>query len=209
MKLGIVILLFSCISFASCLPMPHVVIETPYGQMEIKLKEEAPIHSKNFIQLVKAHFYDGQLFHRVIYGYIVQGGDPQSKKKDPRLKLGNGGPGYELKPEIGALHFRGALAAARKENPEKRSSGSQFYLVQGAEVTAADLKQIEQEKGFQYTEDQKAKYMKVGGAPALDMDYTVFGEIVEGLDVLDKIAAVPTDEFDRPKEDIAMKIRMK
>lgn len=185
-----------------------VIIETDMGDMKVELYNSTPKHRDNFIKLVKENFYDDLLFHRVIQGFMVQGGDPNSRNATPEARLGGGGPGYLLDAEIGAPHFKGTLAAARTSNPEKRSSGSQFYLVQGKPISAASLQAQGQRKGIQYNEAQIAKYENLGGAPALDNEYTVFGEVVEGLEVIDKLAAVPTQPGDRPVDDLKMKIRL-
>ncbi len=188
----------------------YVMIETEYGNMKVELYDSTPLHKENFIKLTKDGFYNDLLFHRVIKGFMVQGGDPQSKDAPAGQNLGSGGPGYKIDAEIGAPHFKGTLAAARQGagNPDKQSSGSQFYLVQGQTYTAAQLKGTAQSKGITYNEDQIKKYGTLGGTPQLDMEYTVFGEVVEGLDVVDKIAAVQTAPGDRPIEDVKMTVRM-
>lgn len=187
----------------------YVLIETEYGNMKVLLYNETPIHKENFLKLAGEGFYDGLLFHRVMNGFMIQGGDPDSRDAAPGMPLGGGGPGYLLDAEIGSPHFKGALAAARtpnNNNPDKKSSGSQFYIVQGNKVSDSRLNQFEQMKGIKYTEAQKALYKEVGGRPDLDMEYTVFGEVVEGLDIIDKIAIVEADRANRPAKDIKMKI---
>ncbi len=186
----------------------HVLIETEYGNMKVLLYDETPIHKENFLKLAKEGFYDDLLFHRVMKGFMIQGGDPQSKGAAPGAMLGGGGPGYLLDAEIGSPHFKGALAAARTGpgNPEKKSSGSQFYVVQGGPVDDNRLNQFEQMKGIKYSEAQRTMYKELGGRPDLDMDYTVFGEVVEGIEVIDKIADVETDRANRPAKDVKMKI---
>jgi peptidyl-prolyl cis-trans isomerase B (cyclophilin B) len=237
-----------------------VKIKTNYGEMEVILYDETPKHKANFIKLAKEHYFDSLLFHRVITGFMIQGGDPNSKKAKSGEPLGNGGPGYlidaEFNPKL--FHKKGALAAARTNNPEKASSGSQFYIVQGAVLssTAADelkvdqsklrpalqqflakpenaslrdslsklystttreafnekvfslIPQIEKETGTKLTKDVSPEMIKayttIGGTPHLDGDYTVFGEVVKGLDVLDKIVAVKKDGMDRPLENVRM-----
>ncbi|HPQ97952.1 MAG: peptidylprolyl isomerase [Saprospiraceae bacterium] len=186
-------------------------IETPYGTMKGVLYKETPKHQANFIKLAKSGFYDGLLFHRVIQGFMIQGGDPKSSTAQPGQMLGDGGPGYVIDAEIGLPHFKGALAAARQGdqvNPDKKSSGSQFYIVQGQKFEEGFLDQMSQQKGITYTPEQRKRYMEVGGYPPLDNDYTVFGAITEGLDIIDSIAAVPTDQNNRPTENIPMKIRI-
>lgn len=189
----------------------HILIETEMGNMKVLLYNSTPKHRDNVIKLAEEGFYDGLLFHRVIQNFMIQGGDPDSRNANPQQMLGQGGPGYTIDPEIGALHFKGALSAARlpdQVNPEKKSSGSQFFIVQGYKVQDQELDRWEQEKGIKYTAEQRKIYREVGGYPFLDNDYTVFGEVVEGLDVIDKIAAVPVGAADRPVTDLKMKISL-
>jgi peptidyl-prolyl cis-trans isomerase B (cyclophilin B) len=193
-------------------PYTYVIIETEQGEITVKLYNSTPGHRDNFVKLVKEGFYDDLLFHRVMNGFMIQGGDPQSKDAVAGQQLGAGGPGYTVPQEIGAYHFKGALAAARQGdqvNPEKASSGSQFYLVQGVVQSANRLKAIADGKGITYTDEETARYLQEGGTPGLDGDYTVFGEVIEGIEVIDKIAIVPTDRMNRPTTDVLMKIRMK
>ncbi len=191
-----------------------LLIETNLGNIKVKLYDSAPEHKKNFLKLAKEGYLDSTLFHRVIPGFMIQGGDPDSKRAMPGQPLGMGGPGYTIPAEIGAKHFRGALSAARQPdqvNPEKRSSGSQFYIVQNGPVPQAQLDQVIQMKqanGVTYSAEERDYYLKVGGYPPLDGDYTVFGQVVEGLDVVDKIANAPRDPRDRPLENISMKVKV-
>jgi cyclophilin family peptidyl-prolyl cis-trans isomerase len=207
------ILAFAAIMIIGCQSggPTYVMIETDYGNMKVELYDSTPLHKENFIKLTKEAFYDDLLFHRVIKGFMVQGGDPNSKGAQKGTSLGSGGPGYKIDAEIGAPHFKGTLAAARQGgpgNPAKQSSGSQFYLVQGKTYTPDQLKGMALSKKITYNDDQIKKYGTLGGTPQLDMDYTVFGEVVEGLDVIDKIAAVQTAPGDRPVEDVKMKVRI-
>lgn len=238
-----------------------VTIKTKYGDMVAILYDETPKHKQNFIKLAQQHFYDSLLFHRVMEKFMIQGGDPDSKNAKPGQRLGNGGPGYTIDAEFVPKYFheKGALAAARlgdQANPKKASSGSQFYIVQGRTIDAAELtadvdlfrkaarkffddprnkayrdtleifaKQSQQQQIDQYVnrlkpviESQQGNvdkdisaervkaYSTIGGAPHLDDQYTVFGKVIKGLDVLDKIAAQPTDGSNRPKQDIKMAI---
>lgn len=186
-----------------------VVIETEFGNMTIQLFDSTPQHRDNFKKLVKEGYYNDLLFHRVIRGFMIQGGDPNSKGAPQGQPLGSGGPGYTVPQEIGIPHFKGMVAAARQGdqvNPEKASSGSQFYIVHGQPVSEASLQSMAAQKNITYSKAQIEKYLKLGGTPMLDGDYTVFGEVVEGLDVLDKIASVKCDERDRPLEDVKMRI---
>lgn len=205
-------LFFICIvlSIISCAPKQELVlVETDYGNMKISLYDSTPLHRDNFKKLVKEGYYDGTLFHRVIKGFMIQGGDPDSKGASATQRLGSGGPGYRVDAEIGAYHFKGTVAAARTggpSNPEKKSSGSQFYIVQGRPTPAAQLQQMAAQKGITYSPEDIARYEANGGTPGLDNDYTVFGEVVEGLDVIDKIAAVQTAPGDRPVKDVEMKL---
>ena len=187
-----------------------IEIITDYGTMKLKLYKETPLHRANFMKLVSEGFYDSLLFHRVIKGFMIQGGDPQSKDAAPGKMLGSGDVGYKIPAELidTLYHKKGVLAAARDGNPEKASSGCQFYIVQGKPMTEAEITQAEQRIGFTMSEKQKSDYMTVGGSPWLDRNYTVFGEIVEGLDVIDKIAAVKTLPGDRPEMDVRMTIKL-
>lgn len=240
-----------------------VTIETKFGNIVVKLYDLTPEHRDNFLKLADEGFYNGLLFHRVISNFMIQGGDPDSRNAKAGNRLGGGSPGYtipaEFVPEF--YHKKGALAAARKggkSNPEKRSSGSQFYIVQGKIFTSGaldtlemnlnykakrellnehfsasseelnELKKNNDQQGFQiriaeirekadsiyntrqpiqFTDEQREVYTTIGGYPSLDGEYTVFGEVVEGLDILDKIAAVETDQYDRPLSDIIMEIK--
>lgn len=240
-----------------------ITIKTSYGDMIAILYDETPKHKANFIKLAKEHYFDSILFHRVIAGFMIQGGDPNSKKAKPGESLGNGGPGYTVDAEFNPkfIHEKGALSAARMSdqvNPTKASSGSQFYIVQGTVLSATDVEnmkydqmklmtglrkmfedpankplldsltqlyqsgdmqayqkrlfelapRVEKATGTVVTrnisEEMKKAYTTVGGAPHLDGEYTVFGKIIKGLDVIDKIAAVQKDGADRPIEDIRM-----
>lgn len=188
-----------------------VEIETEYGNMLVQLYDATPQHRDNFLKLAEEGFYDGIIFHRIIEGFMIQGGDPESKKANAAQSLGSGGPGYTIPAEFvdSLAHIKGALAAARtgdQVNPEKRSSGSQFYIVQGKPVKEEELAYIESRKGFRYAKSLRDAYAEKGGTPFLDRDYTVFGQVIEGLDVIDKIAAVKTDQRDRPVKDVKMKI---
>lgn len=185
-----------------------VEIQTDFGNMLVELYNSTPKHRDNFLKLAEEGYYNDLLFHRVISGFMIQGGDPQSRNAPAGQSLGAGGPSYQIPAEFvdSLAHVKGALAAARTNNPEKKSSGSQFYIVQGGPVTEATLDQIESMKRFHYTPEQRKAYLANGGTPHLDRDYTVFGHVIEGLDVIDKIAATPTGPQDRPKQDVKMKI---
>jgi cyclophilin family peptidyl-prolyl cis-trans isomerase len=246
-----------------------VLIETSFGTMKVKLYNETPLHRDNFLKLVQQGFYDSLLFHRVIQAFMIQGGDPESKNAPAGKQLGNGGPGYEIDAEFvpSLIHKKGVLAAARdgdQINPQKKSAGSQFYIVQGQVFTSEQLKQMEdkinfpkrkqlvfdyilkpenaslkqkldslQRKNafaelneaynevalklepeyqklelFRYTDEQIKVYTTIGGTPHLDQNYTVFGEVIEGLSVIDSIAAVPTDSNNRPLKDVVMRIKV-
>lgn len=201
---------------------PLVEIKTTAGRMVVELYNETPAHRDNFLKLVREHYYDSTLFHRVIPGFMVHGGDPDSRKAvDRTVPLGQGGPGHTLPAEIrpALIHRRGALAAARAGddvNPGKRSSGSQFYIVQGRTWSPSDLEQLEARMNsnrpdstkVHYTPDQVATYKVLGGAPHLDGGYTVFGQVVTGMEVLDLIANQPCDGMDRPLADIRVWMRV-
>ncbi len=199
----------------------HVKISTQFGDMVVKLYDETPQHRDNFVKLVEDGFYNDLLFHRVMNAFMVQGGDPDSKGAAINVQLGRGGPGYTVPADFNNAftHKKGALAAARQPdqvNPLKASSGSQFYIVHGRQVSAADLLKLEEQRNFgkdstdffKYTDAQIEEYTQLGGYPWLDGQYTVFGEVVEGLDLVDSIAAVPTMRGDRPKEDVKMQMEI-
>jgi cyclophilin family peptidyl-prolyl cis-trans isomerase len=238
-----------------------VRIETVFGNIDIKLYNETPLHRDNFVKLVKEGYYEDLIFHRVIENFMIQGGDPGSRGAGPDERLGGGGPGYTIPAEINdaLFHRKGAIAAARQGdnvNPERESSGSQFYIVKGTVFTREQLSQMEsqindrqiqsmtsrifrelereainsdtqpdyseisekvsarvddhfREAGyFAFSERQNEIYSTIGGTPHLDGGYTVFGETVNGLDVIDKIAGVETGLADRPVSDIVMSIRI-
>jgi len=188
-----------------------VRIETTYGTMIAELYNETPIHRDNFLKLVHERFYDGTLFHRVIPAFMIQGGDPVSKEAKPSQQIGNGGPGYtlpaEFNPEL--IHKRGALAAARMGdavNPKKESSGSQFYIVEGQVFDNQKIDMVEQRMGMKLSDEQKKVYTSLGGTPHLDGGYTVFGEVIEGLEVISKISNVERNKNNLPLEKVVMKI---
>ena len=242
-----------------------VTIKSSYGDMVAILYDETPKHKANFVKLAKEHYFDSLLFHRIIQGFMIQGGDPDSKKAQPSQNLGSGGPGYTVDAEIlpNYFHEKGALSAARlgdQANPQKASSGSQFYIVQGTVLSQADVDNLRfdqnqlmtglrkmfedpankplldslnqlyysgdmpayQKHLFQLAprcekatglviikpvSEEKAKaYTTIGGAPHLDGQYTVFGKVIKGLEVIDKIAAVQKDGADRPHADIRMTV---
>jgi cyclophilin family peptidyl-prolyl cis-trans isomerase len=239
-----------------------VEVQTSYGKMVIKLYNETPLHRDNFIKLVQQGFYDSLLFHRVIREFMVQGGDPESKNAPAGTMLGNGEYGKQIPAEFNTnlIHKRGALAAARTDNPLKESSGCQFYIVQGKRFSMTDLTNYRNSANFQaktkllqdvtnsdsvkariddykvrgdkdglhsymlslqpviddiykkmeyfYTPSQLSTYTTIGGAPHLDMNYTVFGEVIEGLNVIDSIAANQVDQFSRPLKDVRMKMKL-
>jgi|SRR5690242_11909622 len=186
-----------------------VLLETNYGDIVVRLSDSTPLHRDNFLKLVKTHYYDSVLFHRVIKNFMIQGGDPGSKHAKPGEPLGEGGPSYTVPAEFRTtlFHKKGVIAAARDNNPEKASSGSQFYIVQGKIFTDAGLDSVETYRlnGRKIPPDHREVYKTIGGTPHLDQNYTVFGEVVKGLDVVDKIASVQTskgEDRDRPLEDV-------
>jgi cyclophilin family peptidyl-prolyl cis-trans isomerase len=190
-----------------------VEIKTEYGTIILKLYDETPLHRDNFMKLANDSFFNGTLFHRVIKGFVIQGGDPDSRNAKPDVELGNGGPGYEIPAEFNPAlwHKRGVLAAARENddvNPERKSSGSQFYIVVGKVFTDAKLDSLEKKYNKKFTPQQREVYKATGGTPHLDGRYTVFGEVTEGMDVVDKIAALTTNKQDRPLNDVKMTVRV-
>lgn len=268
-KLVLISIVFSFITFSCQLDQSKkkakdqlYKIETEYGNMVFKLYDATPLHKENFIKLIEQGYFNDLLFHRVINDFMIQGGDPNSKNAAPGQLLGDGGPGYTIPAEFvdTLFHKKGVIAAAREgddTNPEMRSAGSQFYIVQGKVFDDEAVKKVEdrinasrlnklvtkyieeakneayntggmidyqvilpearkkaeekfKEEGYFKIPEEKLKvYQTIGGTPHLDDAYTVFGEVIEGLEVLDKIAAVETDENDRPLKDIKMRISKK
>lgn len=184
-----------------------ILIKTTKGDIKIKLYNETPLHRDNFIKLVSENYFNDVLFHRVIKGFMIQTGDPDSKNAPAGKMLGNGGPVYNIPAEIipGLIHKKGAIAAARTgdaTNPKRESSGSQFYIVQGKKYTDEELDMFETRMKIKFTRDQRNTYKTIGGTPHLDGAYTIFGEVVEGLEIVDDIAYVKCDKNDRPLEDV-------
>jgi cyclophilin family peptidyl-prolyl cis-trans isomerase len=185
-----------------------VLLQTSMGDIILRLSDSTPLHRDNFLKLTKTGFYDSVLFHRVISKFMIQGGDPNSKNAKPGELLGNGGPSYKVPAEIRQtlFHKKGVLAAARSDNPEKASNGSQFYIVQGKIFTDAGLDSVETYRlKRKIPVEQREVYKKIGGTPHLDQTYTVYGEVVKGLDVVEKISLVPTSkgtDRDRPLQDV-------
>ena len=187
-----------------------VELVTSRGTIVLRLSDETPLHRDNFLKLVKSGFYDGLLFHRVINNFMIQAGDPDSRNAKKGQALGNGGPKYTIPAEFrpGLFHKKGVLAAARLgdgQNPQKASSGSQFYIVQGRRFTDKSLDSVETYRlKRKLPAAHRTVYKNIGGTPHLDQNYTVFGEVVKGLDVVDRIAGVTTSRTppDRPVEDV-------
>lgn len=209
--------------FISCTASKHstnsknenvfVKIETDSGTMVARLYNKTPLTKENFEKLVKRHFYDGLLFHRVIKGFMIQGGDPDSRNAKPGQALGDGGSKKTIPAEFDTslFHKKGALGMARETddiNPDKASSANQFYIVEGRTFTNLEMNRIEEQFHIKIPESHRKVYRTIGGAPFLDMNYTVFGEVVSGLSVIDKIAHAPKDKNDRPLQDIRMKITL-
>jgi cyclophilin family peptidyl-prolyl cis-trans isomerase len=208
-------LLITVVSFAKPPKNQYVRIKTGYGDCIIRLYNETPLHRDNFIKLTKKGFYNGTLFHRVIQNFMIQGGDPDSKdttKNKPGVELGNGDVGYTVPAEFrdSIFHKRGVLAAARDDNPTKASSGCQFYIVEGKRFTPGKLDTLENTrlKGRKIPKPQRDIYTTVGGVPHLDQNYTVYGEVVTGIDMVDRIAAVNKDSRDRPTTNVPMTVEL-
>jgi cyclophilin family peptidyl-prolyl cis-trans isomerase len=197
-------------AFASKPKHDFVRVKSDRGECIIMLYNQTPKHHDNFLKLAKEGFYNGTLFHRVIKEFMIQGGDPDSKTAKPGQALGEGDLGYRVDAEFrdSLFHKKGVLAAARDNNPEKASSASQFYIVQGKKWTDETLDQLEQNRmqGRQIPAWQREIYKTVGGTPHLDQNYTVYGEVVKGLEMVDAIAAVKTGSADRPVDDVKMEI---
>lgn len=219
-KLSILFSLFSliCTSIMAqndTIPTPvdtiehRVLISTDLGDMVVKLYNSTPAHRDNFLKLVNQGFYDSLLFHRVIKNFMIQGGDPESKHADSLAMLGMGDVGYTIPAEFNdtLIHKKGALCAARTENPTKASSGCQFYIVQGQVMNNEQFNMLQMQRGIVLSPKQKEVYSTIGGTPFLDKNYTVYGEVISGLEVIDKIANVQTRMGDRPIVDVHMKMK--
>lgn len=188
-----------------------VTIKTNLGTIRVILFDETPKHKANFLKLTKDKFYDDLLFHRVIDDFMIQGGDPNSRNAKPDDMLGKGDNGYKIPAEFSPklFHQKGALAAARDNNPAKESSGCQFYIVQGRKWSKNDLNKQAARAARKLTDSQRKVYEEIGGTPHLDGSYTVFGQVIDGMEVIDKIGAVEKDERDRPEKDVSMKMSVK
>ena len=201
----LILVCFSLLAEAKKNKNKFVVIETNKGSIKIEVFNDVPQHAANFLKLAKEGFYDSLLFHRVIPSFMIQGGDPDSKNAPSKQMLGNGDLGYKVPAEFKLptyYHKKGALAAARDNNPEKASSGCQFYIVVGKIFTDADLNNMEQRGHFKYSEQARTDYKTIGGTPHLDGDYTVYGQVVTGQEIVDAISLVPRDTNNRPNEDV-------
>ena len=194
-----------------------MVVETTMGNVEFKLFNETPLHRDNFIRLAEEHYFDSLLFHRVIDNFVIQGGDPNSKHAVPGQMLGDGEPDYRVPAEFrldkGLFHHKGVVNAAREgdeTNPDRESCASQFCFMMGSPMSDEQLDRaqarLDEATGgkVKLTRKMRKVYKEMGGSPHLDGQYTVFGEVVSGMDVLEAIQKVATDEFDRPLEDVRM-----
>jgi cyclophilin family peptidyl-prolyl cis-trans isomerase len=211
MKRFILLLAIVGTSIAAQAQKNQVKITTDYGDIVVMLYDYTPLNTNNMVKQANEHVYDSTLFHRCIPKFVIQGGDPDSKHAKPGQMLGNGGLSYTIPAEINdsAFHKRGALGVARDNTPDKSGSATQFYIVVGKTFTDADLDNMAKRTGRTYTPQQREIYKTVGGTPHLDGNYTVFGEVLEGMDIVDKIANEPRDSNDRPKQDIRMlKVRV-
>lgn len=208
----IITTLFACSLFIKAQDKETIVlIDTNKGKIKVKLYNDTPKHRDNFIKNVENKIYDGLLFHRVIRQFMIQGGDINSKDAPAKELLGSGDLGYTIPAEIvypKYFHKAGALCAARTGNdvnPQKESSATQFYIVTGKYFTSMELDKMEKKDNIKFTPEQREAYMMQGGYPQLDQEYTVFGEVISGMKVVNKIQMVETDENDRPIEDIRIK----
>jgi cyclophilin family peptidyl-prolyl cis-trans isomerase len=214
----ILLLVICTAAFAGAPKNQYVRIKTAYGTCIIRLYNETPKHRDNFIKLAKQHFFDGTLFHRVIQNFMIQGGEPGSKDAKPGEALGSHNLNYTVEAEFrdSIFHKRGVLAAARNSdevNPKRASSASQFYIVEGKRYTDAELDKVEQlpryaGMNYKIPASQREWYKTVGGAPGLDRLYTVYGEVVSGIDMIDRIAAVAKDARDRPLQDVPITVTL-
>lgn len=194
------------VAVAALAQKQKIKITTEYGNIVVMLYDNTPLNTNNMVKVAKDHGYDSTLFHRVIPQFMIQGGDPDSKNAKPGQMLGNGGLKYTVPAEINDeyYHKRGALGVARDGNPQKAGSASQFYLVVGKKATDEELDRISAQTGRKFSAEQREVYKTIGGTPHLDGNYTVFGEVTEGMDIVDKIALEPRDRSDRPNKDIRM-----
>lgn len=204
--------LFFLSSFAAKPKDTYVKITTNYGEVYLKLYNETPKHRDNFIKIIEDGTLNKTLFHRVIQEFMIQGGDPTSKTAKPGQQLGEGDLGYTIPAEfnINLFHKKGALAAARDNNPDKASSASQFYIVQGKVFTDDELDAVEKNRmgGRKIPKEEREVYKTIGGSPHLDQNYTVFGEVVKGIIMVDNICTVKIDGNNRPLTDIKMTVTL-
>jgi peptidyl-prolyl cis-trans isomerase B (cyclophilin B) len=208
----ILALLITCLSIGQSFAKEKAIkIETNYGVIILKLYDNTPLHTANLVKLCKEHYFDSTLFHRVIPSFVIQGGDPDSKHAGPEKQLGDGDLSYLVPAEINAVnyHKRGALGMARDNNPEKKSSACQFYIVVGKVVTEEQLNTISTKTNRVFSDEQRKVYTTLGGTPFLDGNYTVFGEVTKGMEVVDTIAQLTRNAADRPNADVRMlKVRV-
>lgn len=199
----IAVALSSTLTFAQ---RQKIAITTEYGKIVMELYDETPKHRDNIVKLTKEHFFDSTLFHRCIPNFVIQGGDPNSKTAAAGAMLGNGETGYRVDAEFhdSAIHKYSAVGMARDNNPAKASSGCQFYIVTGKKLSDDELNSLEQNRNKKYSESQREIYKTKGGTAFLDGGYTVFGEVIEGMDVVEKISNEPRNQADRPNKDIRM-----
>jgi len=206
MKKILLTLLTCFIALGSFAQKNKIKIETEYGKIVVMLYDNTPKNTDNMVKLAKEHYYDSTLFHRCIPNFVIQGGDPKSKHAKPGEALGEGDLGYRVPAEINDIDFhkRGALGVARDNTPDKSGSACQFYIVVGKKYTDAELDNFSKRNNRTFSPEQREAYKTIGGTPNLDGGYTVFGEVIEGMDIVDKIANEPRDARDRPKKDIQM-----
>lgn len=203
-KILSILIFFSAINAPLISQTYLATLETTEGRIQVMLYDSTPLHRDNFIKLIEKRHYDSLLMHRVIKGFVIQGGDPVSKRCADTFTLGDGDLGYTIPAEFvkSYYHKRGALAQAREDRPDMASSACQFYIVQGKVANDSTFIKAYKRTNYEIPESHKEVYRTVGGTPQLDMRYTVYGEVIKGMDIVDKIADMKTNAKDRPVKNV-------